>query len=74
MVLADGLIFSLNSADGKLRLVEATPEAYKPLATAQLFPGGQESWAPMALSRGKLVLRDYEGSLKCLEVSGAGAR
>ena len=68
MLIADGLVFNMDGKTGKLRLIEATPARYNVLAEAQIFPGGQTIWAPMALSDGRLVLRDYNGQIKCLDV------
>ena len=70
MLLVDGVILNLDGKDGKLRVIEAAPTGYKVLASAQIFPGGQETWAPMAFSDGKLVLRDQKGLMKCLDIRG----
>lgn len=67
--LADGMFFILDEDSGMLRLVEADPTAYKEIASAQVL-GGTEVWGPMALSGGKLVLRDMAEML-CIEVGGA---
>lgn len=66
MILADGLIFNLEGDKGVLHLIEPSPEAYKELASAKLLDG-KEIWAPMALSQGKLVIRDQQ-NMKCLDV------
>ncbi len=68
MVLADGMIFNLDGKEGKLRLIEASPGGYKVLASVQVFAGGQQIWAPLALSDGKLVIRDQK-QMKCLDVA-----
>jgi len=65
-VIADDLIFALND-DGVLTMMEATPQAYKPLAQAKILPG-HHSWAPMALVAGRLLARD-ETLLVCLDVA-----
>ena len=67
MLLADGLIFNLDGKTGELRLIRPTPQKYSLLASAPVFPGKQEIWAPMAISGGMLVLRDQK-TLKCLDV------
>lgn len=67
-LLADGMFFVLDGNSGKLRLIEANPAEYRELASAQVL-SGQEVWAPMALSDGKLVLRDL-GKMICLDVRG----
>ena len=66
MLMADGMIYVVD-ADGYLRLVEVNPEEYKELASVQLL-GGKEIWAPLAMSDGKLLIRDQEKML-CLDVS-----
>ena len=69
VMLADGMIFDLNGRTGELKLIQATPREYTVLAKAQVFPGGEEIWAPMAISGGRLLLRDQK-TLKCLDVRG----
>jgi outer membrane protein assembly factor BamB len=66
LLLADGLIFALDGKTGVLHLVEPSPEGYKELAQTKLFES-REMWAPMALSDGKLLVRD-QTTLKCLDV------
>ncbi len=68
ILLADGLIYALGGTDGVLRLVEASPDGYKELAKAKELEA-KPIWAPMALSDGKLVLRDQK-QMKCLEMGG----
>jgi outer membrane protein assembly factor BamB len=65
-LLADGLIFALNDS-GQLRLLEATPTAYHELARAKVLKSARESWGPMALADGHLLLRDLT-RLVCLDV------
>ena len=67
LLIADGKIFSLSSESGTLRLVQATPEGYKELASAAVTTG-RNIWAPMAISDGKLLLRNRR-TLICLDVS-----
>jgi outer membrane protein assembly factor BamB len=59
---------------GTLRLVEANTTEYKELASAQVL-SGHDVWGPMALSNGKLVLRDLT-KMVCIEVgkNSAGGR
>ncbi|MGD9127646.1 MAG: PQQ-binding-like beta-propeller repeat protein, partial [Planctomycetia bacterium] len=64
-MIADGLIWVLEDS-GKLTIVEATPEAYRPVASAQVLDG-HDAWAPMALADGLLLLRDLT-QLVCLDV------
>jgi len=66
LILADGLIFNLDGKKGVLYLIDPSPEAFKELAHAPIL-GGKEIWAPMALSDGRLLLRDQQ-ELKCIDV------
>ena len=67
-LLADGIFFVLEGDTGMLRLIEASTTEYKELASAQVLSGG-DVWGPMALSDGKLVLRDMT-EMVCLNVRG----
>lgn len=64
-LLVQGLAYVLND-DGHLTLLEATPAGYHPLAQAQVLEG-IESWGPMALAGGRLLVRDLT-RLACLQV------
>jgi len=64
--IADGLIYVLNDT-GKLTLAEATPEGYEPLAQSQVLDGN-DSWGPMAICAGRLILRDLT-RMMCLDIS-----
>lgn len=65
-LLADGMFFLLEGNTGILRLVDADVRQYRELDHAQVL-SGHDVWAPMALSDGKLVVRDMK-TLKCLRV------
>ncbi len=67
MLLADGLLFAQDGIKGDLRLLEPSPDGYKELGCAPKILEGKEMWAPMALSNGKLVIRDKK-QMKCLDV------
>jgi len=67
-ILADDMFFLLEGKTGMLRLVEASTTEYKELASAQIL-SGHDVWAPMALSDGKLVLRDMV-KMVCIDVRG----
>lgn len=67
-MMADGMFYVLDGDTGKLRLIEAGTTGYNELASAQVL-AGQEVWGPMALSDGKLVLRDLT-KMMCLDVRG----
>lgn len=64
-MIADGLVFLMNDT-GVLTLVEATPDGYRQLAQAKVLPG-PDSWGPMALVKGRLVIRDMHRMI-CLDV------
>ena len=67
-LLADGLFFVLEGDTGMLRLLDANTTAYRELDHAQLL-AGDNVWGPMALSNGKLVLRDMTKMI-CIDVAG----
>jgi outer membrane protein assembly factor BamB len=66
MLLADGMIFTVNGEDGTLAIFEASPKQFKLLASAPVLQGKQ-AWAPLALVDGKLLVRDQQ-QLKCFDV------
>lgn len=65
-LLADGMFYVLEGKTGMLRLLEANTTGYKELASARLL-AGPDVWAPMALSQGKLLIRDMSKMI-CLQV------
>jgi outer membrane protein assembly factor BamB len=65
-LLADDMFFILEGKTGMLHLVEARTDEYRELAQAQVL-SGHDVWGPMALSDGKLVLRDMR-QMVCLKV------
>ena len=80
MIFADGLILA---TDGRktLYLIEPDPSGFKPLASAELlgeggadsegmsrFGGSTQNWAPLALSAGRLLIRD-QSRLMCVRVA-----
>ncbi len=65
-LLADGMFFVLDGKSGILRLIEANTKEYKELASAQILTE-EDVWGPMALSNGKLVIRDMR-QMFCLQV------
>jgi len=70
-LFADGMFFVLDGKTGMLRLLEANTKQYKELASAQVL-SGEDVWGPMALSNGKLVIRDMS-QMVCLQVGPVGA-
>jgi outer membrane protein assembly factor BamB len=65
-LLADDMFFILEGKTGMLHLVEARTDEYRELAQAQVL-SGHDVWGPMALSDGRLVLRDMR-QMVCLKV------
>jgi outer membrane protein assembly factor BamB len=70
-LLADGMFFILDGKSGMLRLIEASTKEYKELASVQILEG-EDVWGPMALSDGKLIIRDMD-KMVCLQVGKPGA-
>ncbi len=68
-LLADGMFFVLEGKTGMLRLIEAGTAGYREYAKAQVL-NGQDVWGPMAISDGKLVLRDLT-KMVCIDVRGS---
>jgi outer membrane protein assembly factor BamB len=66
-ILVDGKLVALDAKSGVLYLLKADPEKYTELASAKLFDESEMSWAPMALSDGRLLVRDWT-TLKCLDL------
>jgi len=64
-MMANGLLYVCNDK-GTLSLVEATPEAFRLLAQAQVLEG-HETWGPMAMVQGRLLVRDLT-RMVCLDV------
>jgi len=67
-LVADGLIFAMNGRNGELSLLDADPSGFRVLGRAKVLEAeGATAWAPLALSNGKLLVRDQH-MLKCLAV------
>jgi outer membrane protein assembly factor BamB len=65
-MIANGLMYVLNDS-GILTLVEPTSTGYVELAKAEVMQG-HESWGPMAIASGRLILRDLNRMI-CLDVT-----
>ncbi len=65
-ILVDDLIISIDGIKGILRLIEPSPDGFKEISKAQLLETNQ-CWAPLALSDGKLLIRDQK-QMKCVVV------
>ena len=64
-ILADDMIIS-SDGEKMLYLIEPNPAEFKVLAKAELLDTKQ-AWAPLALSEGKLLIRDQK-QMKCVVV------
>jgi hypothetical protein len=61
---------SLCAADGILRIVETTPEAYTEISSCELPVKRIPKWWTMpVLCGGKIYCRNYYGDLVCIDVS-----
>lgn len=77
MILADGLLIGTDGST-KLYLIDPDPTAFKPIASAVMFKegsgnpsgigGSTQNWGPLALSDGKLLIRD-QSKLICVKVA-----
>lgn len=65
LMIADGMLIVL-TGDGELALVKASPSGFERLAAAKVLAEG-ESWAPMALAGGMLIVRDLV-TMACLDM------
>ena len=63
--IGNGLIYVMNDA-GALTLAEATLAGYVQLAGAKVLDG-PDSWGPMAIASGRLILRDLT-RMVCLDI------
>ena len=70
--MADGMFFTLDGKSGVLRLLEASTKEYKELASAQILEE-EDVWGPLALSNGKLIIRDMS-QMVCLQVGSGGGK
>ncbi len=57
LVMADGVIYCLADETGELVMAEASPAGYHELGRKNLLDG-RDSWAPMAVADGRLILRE----------------
>ena len=64
--IANGLIYVMNDS-GVLTLVNATPSGYVEFGQAKVLDG-IESWGPMAIVSGRLILRDLNRMI-CLDIT-----
>ncbi len=65
-ILVDGLFLSVDGHRGWLYMIEPSPEGFKELSKAKLLDT-QMCWGPLALSDGKLIIRDQK-QMRCVLV------
>jgi outer membrane protein assembly factor BamB len=66
MIFADGMAFVMQGKSGHLYMIDVASPSYKVLASAKILDP-PSIWAPLALSDGKLVIRDQK-RLLCLDL------
>jgi outer membrane protein assembly factor BamB len=66
-VIADGKIFALSDT-GRLRIVAATPTAFRLLGETQILHG-HDAWGPLAIAGGRLLARDLT-EMVCVDLAG----
>jgi outer membrane protein assembly factor BamB len=66
-MIADGLIYVMNDS-AALTMANATPSGYRRLARATVIQDASNSWGPMALVAGRLIVRDTT-RMACLDVA-----
>lgn len=68
MIFADGVLLMTDGAT-KFYIIEPDPAAFKAVASADLLKteSATQNWAPLALSNGRLIIRDQE-RLLCVKV------
>lgn len=64
-ILADGKFFILND-DGEMSIAKASPAGFTVLAKARIIDG-QDSWGPIAITSGYLLMRDSK-TMVCLDI------
>lgn len=67
ILTGDGLIYHMDGKSGELHIVEPSPAGFKSLAKAKVLNGKDQIWGPLALTDGKLIVRD-QGEMKCLQM------
>ena len=66
LLMSGKFVFAMNDS-GRLTVMEASTTKYIPLAQAPVLKDGHESWGPMAMAGGRLLVRDFTRMI-CLDV------
>lgn len=69
VTLAGGKLIALNDK-GRLMIANASPAGYTELTAAQILEG--KCWTVPVLANGRIYVRNAEGELVCIDVSGVG--
>ena len=67
LILSDGMLITL-SYRGRLSLVEASPKAYRELASFQAHKG--TCWTAPSMAGGRIYIRNKEGEMVCFSLTG----
>lgn len=67
LLLAEEKIYTVDGNTGDVVLIKPDPKGYREIARAKRL-GGNRIWATIALSEGKLLVRDQR-QMKCLDLS-----
>ncbi len=67
LMAADGKLIAL-TGKGELIVAETTPEAFRPLARAQVLGG--KCWTVPVLANSRIYCRNVKGDLVCLAANG----
>jgi outer membrane protein assembly factor BamB len=65
LLIAGGLIYAMDDS-GTLTMAKADPSGFAALGRAKVL-AGPESWGPMAIASGRLIVRDLR-QMVCLDV------
>ena len=66
ILTGDGLIYVMDGSTGELHIVEPSPDGFRSLGKTKLL-AGKEIWGPLALSEGRLLIRD-QSQMKCVDL------
>ena len=66
LIVGDDKLFVLDD-EGTLTMVRATARSYEELGRATVLPNARDSWGPMALVAGRLLVRESE-RMVCLDL------
>ncbi len=67
LMMVDGKLLIM-SEKGELIVADSSPDAFKPIARAQILTG--KCWTTPILSNGRIYCRNCPGDVVCLDVSG----